>query len=914
MSGDTSLPIVAEQSTNDNLTNSQTPMMAQYWEVKNKHKDSLLFFRMGDFYELFFDDAVIASQELDIALTKRGKSDGQDIAMCGVPFHAYEGYLAKLIQKGHKVAICEQLESPSEAKKRGYKSIVKRDVVRIVTPGTLTEETLLSANSHNFLTCVYKTKSSKDSYVLSSVDLSTGEFFIDQVEPQNLTAMLAWIQPAELIMQDRLFDLQHQNGELQFVKDKQWRNKITFLPDARFDHKNAHQRMLDLYNVATLSGFGDISQDQICAAGTLIDYIYLTQKKSLTFLKHPTIINQSNYLLIDPATRKSLELDRTLSGSREGSLLHAIDRTQTAAGARLFKFRFLGPLTNVNEINNRLDDVEFFVKQNCVSEQTRSILKSTPDMERAISRLCMGRGGARDLGAIRDGLKSAWNMKNIFSSFAEPNLTHNLKSALAKLGDFQDLQHSLEQALADQLPTFLRDGGFISPGFNKELDELRYIRDHSKDIIRDLQNEYIQKTGINTLKIKHNNILGYHIDITPQHAPKMDQEFIHRQTLASSMRYTTPQLAQVEQRINQSVDQALAIELEIFQNFVAQIQECAQELLDLSQSLAIFDVSNSLAMLAIENNYTRPLIDKSKSFYVEKGRHGVVEQVLKKENKPFMANDCNLDEHKSFILLTGPNMAGKSTYLRQNALLVVMAQMGSFVPAEKMQLGVVDRLFSRVGASDDLAAGQSTFMVEMVETAAILNQATDRSLVILDEIGRGTATYDGMAIAWAVAESLCDVNQCRSLFATHYHELSQLQDTKPTIKCMTMKIQEWQGKIIFMHQVIDGTADKSYGVHVAQLAGLPKAVIDRANYILQQFDDESFIKIQVKATKSVKSKPSVSIAPQLPLQDPNIINTPANQEPSAVEKALNAINIDDLTPRQALEKLYELKKTISKAN
>ncbi len=856
-----------------------SPVMAQYCQLKEEYSDSLLFFRLGDFYELFFDDAVIAARDMDIVLTKRGKNEGDDIPMCGVPAHAYETYLARLIQKGHKVAICEQVEDPETAKKRGSKGPLKREVVRVVTPGTLTEETLLNAKQNNFLLAI--SPITKADIGVAVIDLSTGTFFIESTDLRNLPGVLSRLNPVEIVLPDRLL----QEPDL-FEHLNQWKKKLSPLPQARFDIENCRKRLEEVYVVKTLDAFGCFSDAEMRAAGALIDYIQITQKSALNLIDRPRQLKNNQLMLIDPATRRSLELHATQSGQKIGSLLDIIDYTLTAAGGRTLSFYLSAPLTNAEQINHRLDCVEFLEKRTDVREHIRQVLKICPDMERALSRLNLGRGNPRDLGAIRDGLDQARQLKQSLSPLQLPIL---LQKTLEKMGHFDGTIDKLARALGETLPFQVRDGNFIAPDYNSELDSFRYFRDHSKEHLVKLQEEYCAQTGITTLKIKHNNIIGYHIDVGVIHAQKIPNTFIHRQTMATSLRYTTPELGEIEKKIVSAAGQILELELKIFDDLVQDIKLQITDILACCRALAVVDVLSALAELAIQQEYSRPVVDNSLTFDVQQGFHPVVAAALKKESQnTFVRNDCRFLEEKKIFLITGPNMAGKSTYLRQNALVAILAQIGSFVPAVAAHIGVVDRIFSRVGAADDLAAGRSTFMIEMVETAAIMHQSTDRSFVILDEIGRGTATYDGLSLAWSVVEGLAKKNGCRTLFATHYHELTQLETTLPSVACKTMRIREWDGKVIFLHEVIPGAADKSYGIHVAALAGLPQQTIDRAYQILH--------------TLEAKEKTNIVI-PDVPIH--------AHQRPSTFTRQLLTLDIDSLSPRDALDTLYQLKQLAS---
>ncbi|MES2607704.1 MAG: DNA mismatch repair protein MutS [Pseudomonadota bacterium] len=814
----------AETATLVAIPTTHTPMMQQYWEIKQRHPNELLFYRMGDFYEMFHDDAVIAARDLDIALTKRGKTDGEDIHMCGVPFHAYENYLARLIQKGHRVAICEQLESPEDAKKRGAKGPLNRDVVRIVTPGTLTEETLLPARQNNYLVAVSPLVKGK--LGISIIDISTGEFMLEPCAAVDLATTLARLDPSEILIPDT-----HLNpGEL-FDTLLPWRRKCTPMPLVRFSHANCVERLMTFFSTKTLDVFGQIPDECLMAAGVALDYLYLTQKEALPRLAYPRFVQKSESLIIDAATRKSLELTYTQNGHFQGSLLHSIDRTLTSMGARLLMRRLSSPLIDPVSIHQRQDKVTYFYDQAPIRRDVRALLAKCPDAERALGRLLMNRGGPRDVGLVRQALSQAEQLSHFLDE--TPAFSEQWKDALTCNPDTLTL---LTNAFHDeQLPLLARDGGFIADGYSPDLDRVRHVRANGKSMIEALQQRYVMETSITTLKIRHNHVLGYHIEVSPSHNSKVPDYFIHRQTLSTSYRYTTIELAKLEQDLSQAEATALSIELSLYESLIEEIALAEASLKKTLRALGDIDVAAAAAELAVVERYTAPIIDDSPMIHIENGRHPVVEQVLRQSSAtmPFTANDCKVTELKRFWLMTGPNMGGKSTYLRQNALIIIMAQMGMYVPAESARIGWVDRIFSRVGASDDLAAGRSTFMVEMVETAAILHQATDRSFVILDEIGRGTATYDGLAIAWAVSEHLHNEIKCRAIFATHYHELTKLQDTLPMMACLTVKVEEWQNQIVFLHKVIEGVADRSYGVHVAALAGLPKTVVKRAEIVLR---------------------------------------------------------------------------------
>ena len=868
-----------------------TPMMVQFLGIKAQYPGALLFYRMGDFYEMFFDDAVAASQALDIALTKRGQHDGKDIPMCGVPVHSAEGYLLTLIRKGFRVAVCEQMEDPAEAKKRGAKSVVKRDVVRLVTPGTLTEDSLLEARRNNYL-CAYSVV--RDEAALAWVDISTGECHVMPLAPVRLGPELARLMPSEVVVSEAL-----ENDLAGIVTESG--ASVTPLGRSAFDSTAAEKRLCALYAVGSLDAFGSFGRAEVSALGALIEYLEITQKGKLPLLRHPLREAESGVMQIDAATRRNLELTHALSGGRAGSLLSAIDRTVTAGGARLLERRLSSPSRDLNVVQQRLDSVAFAVEQSRLCADMRDALRRVPDLDRALSRLALDRGGPRDLAAVRSGLEQAANISRLIEGRDLPPM---MQTAAVDLGGHQDLVDLLGQALVAEPPLLVRDGSFIAAGYDAELDEMRSLRDQGRSVIARMQTEYAAQTGIPSLKIKHNNVLGYFIDVTSTHAERMlsaplSDSFRHRQTTANQLRFTTPDLTEMETRILNAGGHALEIEKRLYSVLKSSILDKAAEIYATARALAELDLCSALADLARGENWTCPVVDVTRSLMIEGGRHPVVEQSLRKQGgAPFVANDCDLGNGSDIWLLTGPNMAGKSTYLRQTALIALLAQMGSFVPATRARIGLVSQLFSRVGASDDLARGRSTFMVEMVETAAILNQADDHALVILDEIGRGTATYDGLSIAWATLEHLHDANRCRALFATHYHELTALAGKLERVENATVTVKEFEGDVIFLHEVRKGAADRSYGVQVAKLAGLPEAVVSRARVVLDALE---------KGEREGAGKHK-AIIDDLPLFSMAAAPRPvAPVKLSLLEDRLRDIHPDELSPRDALRLLYELK-------
>ena len=890
-----------------------TPMMVQYLAVKEAHPETLLFYRMGDFYEMFFDDAVVAAAALDIALTKRGRHGGEDIPMCGVPVHAADSYLSRLIRKGHRVAVCEQMEDPTEARKaRGAKAVVRREVVRVITPGTLTEDTLLDARQHNYLAALAE---AEGRLALAWLDITTGDFFIRALSMPDLAAALAALEPGELLLSERL--LSQPEAKIALA-DRQ--AALTPLPTSRFSSDAGRRRLESLYGVKALDGFGDYGRAELAAAGALVEYVELTQKGKLPRLSPPRLLAGDAGMAIDTATRRNLELTRTLSGERQGSLLSVIDRTVTGAGARMLTSYLASPLTDPAEITWRLDMVGFFVDGGAGREALRACLRRAPDIERALSRLSLGRGGPRDLACLRDGLAEVMPMRLALAEGSQKGIEppEGIASCAADLGEHDRLVTLLASALAGDPPLFTRDGGFIAKGYAPHLDEQCQLRDESRRLVAGLEASYREETAVASLKIRHNNVLGWFIEVTPIHAEKLmersgaDGPFIHRQTLVSGTRFTTVALSELEDKIARAGERALSIELELFEDLLARCLAEAEAIATAARAMAALDVGSSLAELAITRRYVRPLVDASRAFTIEGGRHPVVEAALETAREgAFVANDLAISgaqagdrgaagdgEDAQIWLLTGPNMAGKSTFLRQNALIAVLAQMGSYVPANTARIGVIDRLFSRVGAADDLARGRSTFMVEMVETAAILNQAGERSLVILDEIGRGTSTFDGLSIAWAAIEHLHETNRCRTLFATHYHELTALASRLGRLACHTMRVKEWKDEVVFLHEVATGSADRSYGIHVAKLAGLPEAVITRAEAVLASLEaDEA----SGDLAKLADDLPLFNAAPHSPKGS----HGPAG--PSPLEEALAAISPDELSPKEALELIYRLK-------
>ena len=903
-----SIPIPSDAVPASDAPARVTPMMEQYLEIKAAHPGLLLFYRMGDFYELFFEDAEIASKALGIMLTKRGKHQGVDIPMCGVPVERSDDYLHRLIAQGHRVAVCEQMEDPAAARARGNKSVVRRDVVRLVTPGTLTEDTLLDARANNYLLAIARARSSTggDRIGLAWIDISTSEFIVTECSSGELPATLARINPDEVIVTDALYG----DPELGPLL-REW-PAATPLPRDFFDSATAERRLCEYFAVATMDGLSAMSRLEATAAAAAVTYIDRTQVGKRPPLSPPSREAAGTTMAIDPATRANLELTRTLAGERRGSLLDAIDCTVTAAGSRLLAQRLAAPLTDSTAIVRRLDAIGTFMADSAVRDDIRATLRSAPDMSRALARASVGRGGPRDLAGLRDGILAADQALARLGELDHP--PPEITEVMAALQrPSRALAREFERALAESLPLIKRDGGFVREGYESALDETRNLRDASRLVVAAMQARYAEVTSVKGLKIRHNNVLGYFVEVTAQHGDRLmtaplNATFIHRQTLAGQVRFTTAELGEIEARIANAGDRALGLELEIFERLGAMVTDASEDLRAAAHGFALLDVATALAKLAIDEHYVRPEVDASLGFAIEGGRHPVVEQALKRDGQPFIANACDLSpgpgqKPGQIWLITGPNMAGKSTFLRQNALIALMAQIGSFVPAARARIGIIDRLFSRVGAADDLARGRSTFMVEMVETAVILNQASERSLVILDEIGRGTATFDGLSIAWAAIEHLHEANRCRTLFATHYHELTALSAKLPRLFNATVRVKEWQGEVVFLHEVLPGSADRSYGIQVAKLAGLPAPVIARAKSVLAKLEAQD----RGQTARALADDLPLFAVPSRAAAEP-ALPSPAEQ----LIEALKALHPDEMSPRDALEALYALKARLPK--
>ena len=875
------------------LMTSPTPMMSQFLKIKSQYPDALLFYRMGDFYELFFEDAEIASAALNITLTKRGKHNGQDIPMCGVPYHSSENYLLNLIRKGNKVAVCEQLEKPEDAKKRGYKSVVKRGVVRLITPGTLTEEGLLTEGQNNFLlSCI----ENDGSFGVSWADISTGEFYCSNLDTEGLISLINRILPSEILIPS---DYQKTFGKFNLYKDA----IISHFALQNFDYIVAKSQLEKYFSIAPEFIYGDFNVNEISAMGALLRYLEITQCGQITPLVPPLRETKNLYLKIDPASRKSLEITQTLDGNIKGSLLGTINKTLTSGGARLLQEKLNCPSIDREEINNRQDVVTFFNKNPQVMNSVRTILKQTQDMQRSLSRLGLNRGGPKDLSIIRNCLRSAEEIKVLIFTKKTPFL---LSKIIKQFNGFDRLLIELNSALVETPPPSIKDGNYICSSHSIKLNEIRDLKKNTKELIAQLQVEYVKITKVNSLKIKFNNVLGYFIEVPVSQSDKIIKEslsetFIHRQTTTNSSRFTTVELSNMASNILNAQEKSDEIELFFFQNFLSVVVAKSKNLNSVARSISEFDFYTSLSFLSISSEWRKPRIDNSKSFRIEKGRHPVVETSLKNTGSDhFISNNCDLSADKnSILLITGPNMAGKSTFLRQNALITILAQIGSYVPASEAHIGIVDQIFSRVGASDDLAKGNSTFMVEMIETADILENATESSLIIMDEIGRGTATYDGLSIAWATLEHIHDIIKSRTLFATHYHELTQLENSFLNIKNAKIAIREWKEEVIFLHEVKFGTADKSYGIQVAKIAGLPNSVTSRANIILKKLESTA-TKITVAA---LVSDSDTEINESENYNNSSSFFKRKTDESLQIFDMLNSLDTDNISPKEALNML-----------
>ena len=868
-----------------------TPVMQQFLDVKFANIECLLLFRMGDFYELFYEDAITASRTLGIALTKRGKTGDAEIAMCGVPHHALENYLNKLLEDGFKVAICDQTETPEEAKKRrGYKAVVNRSVTRIITPGTIIEESLLEAGKPNYLVSIAIDKKIAS---IAAVDLSTSEISVISLPEEEIINEIARLQPKEILLSDK-----YRSSELASLIGTRLDMRISFQVDSFYAGNKCEKNILDFYKISALGAIGQLERGQISAVGSIIEYISLTQKEKLPKLPKPKILNYRKFMSIDASTRRNLEINASQAGGIRGSLFACIDHTVTKAGSRLLYNYLSAPLIDIEVINKRLSVTRFFYDNISLVESVRRFLKKTGDLERCITSLNMGRSTPKALLSIKYTIEIAEQIRADFVTQKGVDLPKNIENIIKHLLGQHELYELISTAIREDASNSITDGKIIKLDHHPKVAELYGLIDNGQDAIEKLRNQYRTETGIETLKIGNNNVLGLFIDITARHANKVSGEkFIHRQTTANSIRYTTKELQELESKMVNAKLLVVSLEQEIYNNICLQVVDNQHILLSLANSLSMLDVYCNFAVIADENDYCMPELSDDMRFEIIGGRHPVVEAALRKSNDSFVHNDCNLSMDERVWLITGPNMAGKSTYLRQNAIITILAHIGSYVPARSAHIGVVDKIFSRIGAGDDLNKGQSTFMVEMLETSAILAQSSHKSLIILDEVGRGTSTYDGVAIAWSVLEHIHDKIRARCLFATHYHELTSMEDILPALANYTIAIEDNDGSILFLHKIIKGAADRSYGVHVAELAGLPKPVIKRASELLKKFEKDS-----VKSNKQIMRSESHNMS----LFEMNAGNLESEKHVKLFDEVI-AVDPDKLSPKEALDVLYKLK-------
>lgn len=894
-----------------------TPMFRQYREIKARYPDVLLLFRLGDFYEMFGEDAKIGSQVLQLVLTSREIGKGNRVPMCGVPHHAVERYIAKLLEAGYKVAICDQLEEPSPKKR-----LVHRDVTRVLTPGTIVEEAFLEAKRYNFLVALWEApeaeKMAQDDsrmrkFGIAVAEVSTGEFEVSELEAKVLWDELARLQPSEILLPERLANDESFVAQLKGICET-----ITITPFDLDPFTEPYSLLCQHFQVTTLDGFGVSGMPlAIAAASMIISYLKRTRLSALEHLKSLRVYNVGESMVLDNATKRNLELVQSLKdGGVYGTLLWVLDDTITPMGGRLLRRWILQPLLNVDRINERLDAVEVLYLNTLWRQEIRETLKTIPDLERLVARVATGTANPRDMAQIRSALQAIPRLRQILLEWGKTDRRREEESELQpkspsaslaafpvllqrianRLHSVDDLRERLEEALVDNPPQRVTEGGIFREGYHPELDELRYIAQHGKELIAALEAKERERTGIKNLRVGYNQVFGYYIEVTKANLHLVPKDYIRKQTLTDVERFVTPELKQLESKVLGAEERIKQLEYQLFIELRQEVARRSGELLETAKAIAELDVLATLAEVAAKNHYTRPTVDGGSEIVIKEGRHPVIEQVQK--DRPFVPNDCRLDnDENQLLIITGPNAAGKSTYLRQIALIVLMAQMGSFVPAKEAKIGIVDRIFTRVGAHDELVRGQSTFMVEMSETANILHNATEHSLVLIDEIGRGTSTYDGIAIAWAVAEELHRIG-CKCLFATHYHHLNELENLMPKVKNYRAAVLEEGDKVTFLYRIVPGGTDRSYGIQVARLAGLPEKVIERAKGILA-------------ALESNDRKP---VAP--PKSTTQFITTPVQLKlfefaPHPVLERLKQIDPDSLTPKEALSLLYELKSKLA---
>ncbi|MDR2007996.1 MAG: DNA mismatch repair protein MutS [Alphaproteobacteria bacterium] len=856
---------------NDADYESLSPMMQQYYNIKKNHREYLLFFRMGDFFEMFFEDAVIIAKLLGLVLTKKMAGNGQMVSMCGVPVHSYEGYLNRIIKHGYNVALCDQMESPEEAKKRSSKELVRRDVVRIITPGTITEESLLEGDSYNYLAAIAQ---DNKKFALSWIDISSGDFYVESSSAEDINSLLYKIQPKEILLSNET--------EKSFLFDE-FKLLTTGIAREKFESKACTAKLNQTFGSQSFV-IETLEKLEKIACGVLLHYIELTQKHSLN-ISPPKKDSSSKYVRLDAFTRNSLEIEKSYGGTKQGSLKHTIDITKTSQGSRVLGNWLNNPLKDVSEINQRLEVVAYFHEYSEILNKIRAILAATGDVERALGRIMLKKATVIEVVILRSFLR---NLKEIRGILFRKELPSLLSQIMEDFIPQNSLLNNLDEAIVEDIGAHNRESGFLKISFNAVFAEFLTRKDNFLQQIIALQEKYIVETAIANLKITYNNVDGYFIEVPIKQSPKIlpEHNLVHKKNTTTTVRYSSAGLDALSFEIEQVDKLTMNLEKQIFSCLVEEIISAGESLRIASKSFAALDVLTSFAILALDYNLVRPLVDNSATFVIEGGRHLVVEKsIKKKDNSFFIPNSCIM-ENKNIFLITGPNMSGKSTYLRQNALFIILAQSGCFVPATAAHIGVCDAIFSRVGASDDLFKGQSTFMVEMLELATILNYATNKSFIILDEIGRGTSTYDGLSIAWATLEYINNKLQARTLFATHYHELIELEQKLNLLECYYVSVVEEKDKIIFMHSLLRGAVSKSYGIEVAKIAGLPLSVIKNSQIILNKLE---------KVEKD-----------NLPLFDFTVETQAVESESPAVDY-INSLEVDELTPKQALEVLYELK-------
>lgn len=870
-----------------------TPIMRQYQAVKEQYQECLLFFRLGDFYEMFADDALLASRELNIVLTARDGGGGQKIPMCGVPHHAANSYIARLIEKGYKVAICEQLEDP-----KSVKGLVKRDVIRVITPGTILEDNMLEDKAHNYLAACWPERKNKTETVfgLAYTDISTGEFFAREISGSDIRHKLAdeltRIAPAELLLpeelcQDELFRLRLLDRCV---------GCLTPISDINYIRRNVGEILCIQFGVANLEGLGLAEQTSAAmASAMIIDFLLQTQKRSLQYIDKIVLYGDNEYLMLDAATRRNLELTATMrSGKRKGSLLWVIDDTQTSMGARTLRDWLDNPLLSDKAIQRRLDAIEELTQNPPLLADLRETLKNLHDMQRLITRVAFGSAGPRDLLALKNSLELQPRLFALLGKLNSPLFM----SMLDNLDLLEDIFNMIGDAIAEDAPLLLKDNGVIKDGYDSNIDEMRRVAGSSRQMLLELEARERVRTGIRTLKVGYNKVFGYYIEISKSRAEAAPDDYIRKQTLVNGERYITEELKNLEDKILSAGERLSEMEYRLFGEIREKTAAAAPRINRAAQICAHLDAIQSLASVALAYNYCKPQVDKGNKIIIREGRHPVIEKIIGLEN--YIPNDTYLDRQtQRMMLITGPNMTGKSTYMRQVALIALLAHIGSFVPAEAAQIGYIDRIFTRVGASDDLGGGQSTFMVEMTETSSILRHATADSLIILDEIGRGTSTYDGLSIAWAVAEFIINENcAAKTLFATHYHELTLLAERFPLIKNFSISVKEKGNTIVFLRKIIEGAADRSYGIQVAQLAGLPREVIYRAKEILAQLEAEKHLQAKLERNEQI------TFADILLGDQPQ----PEGQE---IVRAIRELDIDSISPLDALLQISEWKRELN---